>query len=228
MPTAQAIINRACDLFGYKDPSESLSSSDSTNFLGVLNDMLDGWNTQRLYMVNIGEVVQTVSGLPITIGPTGTINVPRPSQMEDGAFIRMNGSDYPVRWISQIEYDEIIIKSQAGVLAYCGYYDPEVPLGKIYLWPQPVAPVELHLQIQQQLTSFADLTTNYTFAVGYSKALAYSLAEELAPGKRELSPSVIRLAYAARRAIRRSNVDVPKQQLESGGGNPLADFIAGL
>lgn len=228
MTTALSIIERACDLFGYRDPGEDLSMQDRAAFLAALNDMVDGWNTQRLFIVAVGEVVQTVSGLPITIGPGGTINVTRPTQMEDGAFIRQSGVDYPIKWITPDQYADIVMKSQAGVLAYVGNYEPAVPLGSIFLWPYPATAVELHLKLQTQLTEFAGIDTDYDLAPGYRKALAYSLAEELAPGKRELSPSVVRIAAAARRAIRRTNVVIEPQSLGSSGMTPLQQFISGL
>jgi hypothetical protein len=226
--TAQQIINRAAEIIGYKDPDESLSSTDSTNFLGVLNDMLDGWNSQRLFIVNVGEVVQNVSGSPITIGPGGTINVTRPINIEDGSFIRLNDADFQITWIQQIEYNSIIVKDTPGNVVRYGYYQQSTPVGEIYLWPVPSTSVELHLQLQTQLVEFADLTTGYTLAQGYKKALTYSLAEEIAPGRRTLDPKVERIALAARKAIRRNNVDVPLQNLNPSGPSPYAVFIAGL
>lgn len=228
MTTATTIINRAAELVGYKDPDETLSGNDSANFLGVLNAMLDGWNTQRLFLVSVLEVSQSVSGLPITIGPSGTINMVRPTRMETGAFIRSSSSDYPVTWVQRAEYDSIVAKSTAGTLACYGYYEPSLPLGKIYLWPYPSTAVELHLQCAVQLTEFADLVTDYDLAPGYRKALQYSLGEEIAPGRVPLDPKIERIAAAARRAIKRTNVEVPLLDLSPGGPSSYQAFIAGL
>lgn len=217
MTKAIDLINRACDLFGYKDPSESLSAGDQANFLAVLNDMVDSWNTQRLFIVAVSDVVQSASGLPITIGSGGDINVTRPTRMEQGAYTRTDGVDSPFRWVERTEYDAIGNKSEAGV-PQIGYYEPAMPLGKIHLWPYPASAIELHLPVQTQLTAFADAaTTDYTFAPGYVKAMAYSLAEELAGGKRELPLSVQRIAATSRKAIRRTNVAIQPQQIEGCG-----------
>jgi hypothetical protein len=228
MPTALAIINRAAEIIGYKDPDEALGGTDAANFLGVLNSMLDSWNTQRLFIVSVQEVVQNVSGLPITIGPSGTIVMARPVRMEDGAFIRLNGADFGITWVERVEYDSIVQKAQPGDLACYGYYEPALPDGRIYLWPFPQTAVELHLQLMTQLTAFANLATNYVLAPGYQRALEYSLAEELAPGRRPLTPDVMRQAANARRVIRRLNVEVPLQSFVPNGPNPYAAFIAGL
>lgn len=229
MPTALVLINRAAEILGYKDPAETLDGNDATNFLGVLNDMVDSWNTQRMFILSVLDVSQSVSGLPITIGSGGTINVARPVRMENGAFIRSQGVDYGITWVDRVSYDAIVMKSQPGTLACYGYYEPAMPLGKIYLWPYSSTAVELHLQLQVQLTEFADLTdTNYTLAPGYRKAIEYSLAEELSPGRRPLSEKAQRIAAASRRAIRRTNVEIPQQGFMPTGPSPYAAFIAGL
>jgi hypothetical protein len=228
MTTALSIINRAAEIIGYKDPNEDLDGDDAQNFLGVLNSMVDTWNASPLFIVSVAEVTQSVSGLPITIGPTGTIVRARPTRMEAGAFIRLNDADYNITWVERVEYDSIIQKNQAGNLACYGYYEPSLPDGKIYLWPYPQTAVELHLQLQVMLTEFADLATDYTLAPGYKRALEYSLAEELAPGRRPLPQDAQRIANVARKAIRRNNVEIPLQTLQPAGPSPYAAFIAGI
>lgn len=225
---ALQIINRAAELIGYKDPDESLSGADASNFLGVLNSMVDGWNTQRMFIVAVAEVTASVSGLPITIGPDGDIDVTRPTRMEKGSFVRLNGVDYPITWLSRVDYDSIPVKATAGTPAYYGYYEPAVPVGNIYLWPYPSTAASLHLKLQTQLTEFADLATQYDLAQGYRKALEYSLAEELGAGRRALDPRIAQIAASARRAIRRSNVEIPKLSLNGAGPGGYQSFIAGL
>lgn len=62
----------------------------------------------------------------------------------------------------------------------------------------------------QPISSFDDLTTEHNLAPGFRKALEYSLAEDLAPGRRALDPATAKAAFLARRAIRRNNVEVPQ------------------
>jgi hypothetical protein len=227
MTKASAIINRAAEILGYKDPDEALSTTDSANFLAVLNDMLDGWNTQRLFIVAVADIAQSVSTSPITIGTGGTINIARPIKMMDGAFTRINGDDYPITWIERTQYDAINNKAQTGTRPEFGYYDAAVPLGSIYLYPVPTSAIELHIQVQTQLTEFADLsTTDYNLAAGYRKALAYSLAEELAPGRRPIEVTTQRIAANARRAIRRTNARAEPQGTAVPSG--YAAFMAGF
>ena len=228
MTTALSLIDRAYALIGFKDPGEALSGADAQYALDALNDMIDGWNTQSFFIVSINEVVQTVSGLPITIGPGMMIDVPRPVEMQNGSFVRIGGVDFPIQWIDREEYNSIAYKGVTSNVPAYGYYDGNLPTGNIYLWPYSLTGAELHLQLNSNLSEFADLATDYTLAPGYRKAISYSLAEELAPGVRELPAQVAKQAFLARKAIRRTNVTVPALASGRGGFSPLARFLSGI
>ena len=228
MTTANTLIERAYSLIGYKDPGEALSGADAQYALEALNDMIDGWNTQGNFIVSVTEHVQTVSGLPITIGPGMTIDVPRPISVENGSFVRIGGVDFPIQWINREEYNSIAYKGIGSNVPAYGYYDGNMPTANIYLWPYSLTGAELHLQLNSVLNEFADLSTDYTLAPGYRKAISYSLAEELAPGVRELPAQVAKQAFLARKAIRRTNVDVPLLASGRGGFSPLARFLSGI
>ena len=210
MTTALSIINRAAELIGYKDPDESLSGNDSSNFLGVLNSMVDSWNTDRLYIVSTEEVTASVSGSPITIGAGASIDVARPVRVEDGSFVRISNVDYPIRWVTQEQFNSIASKDVTGSFPEYGYYEPSLPTGSISLWPVPASTVELHLVLMTQLSEFADIATEYDLAPGYKRALEYSLAEELAIGRRPLDPQIARIAASARKKIKTANFEPPQ------------------
>jgi hypothetical protein len=82
MTTALQIINRASEIIGYKDPDETLSGNDSANFLAVLNDLVDSWNTQRHYIVTVTETTASVSSSPVSIGSGQTVDVTRPIRID--------------------------------------------------------------------------------------------------------------------------------------------------
>lgn len=226
MTTALQIIDRAYSLLGYKAAGEVLSSDDAAYALDALNAMLDGWNTQAMSIVSVGEVVASVSGVSATVGPGLQFDMPRPVRVEDGSFSRVNGIDYPVKWIDRATYAGIALKTVRGYFPQYAYYDANMPTASVFFYPAPVAAVEFHLAVQTQLTSFANLATDYPLAPGYAKALQYSLAEELAPGIKEVPISVVRTAANARRAIRRTNVNVA--QLDSGIQNARFNIYSGL
>jgi len=227
MTTALQIIDRAAELIGFKDPDDPLNGNDSSNFLGVLNDMVDGWNVDRLFIVTVTETTASVSASPATIGTGEDVNVTRPVRLERGCFVRSGGVDFPLHIITRAQYNSIPLKSTTSDIPSVVYYDAGVPTGNLFLYPAPSGAVELHLQMAAQLSAFADLATAYSFAPGYKKALEYSLAEELAPGRRPLDPQIARIAANARRAIRRVNLEIPDMDTSS-CLTPLARIQAGV
>ena len=226
MTTALQIIDRAYALLGYKAAGEALSSDDADYALDALNAMLDGWNTQSMFIVSADEIVGTVSGVSATVGPGLMFDTPRPVDVLAGSFTRSAGIDYPVRWIDRETYANISLKTVQSTFPQYAYYDANMPTANVYFYPAPAAPVDFHLAVQVQLTAFADLATDYPLAPGYLKALQYSLAEELSPGIKDLPMLIMRTAASARRAIRRTNVHVA--QLDSGIINARFNIYSGL
>lgn len=225
MTTALQIIDRAYSLLGFKAAGEALNADDATYALEALNTLLDGWNTQSLFIVSVGEVVATISGVSATVGPGMAFDTARPVTVEAGAFSRIGGIDYPVRWIDREAYARIALKTVQSSFPQFAYYDASMPTGNVFFYPQPASALEFHLPVQTQLTAFQSLSIDYPLAPGYTKALQYSLAEELAPGIKELPLSVARTAANARRAIRRTNVSVA--QLDSGIQNARFNIYSG-
>jgi hypothetical protein len=206
--TALMLIDRAYSLLGFKAAGEPLAAADAQCGLDALNALLDGWSTQPLSIVSVQEIVALVAASPVTVGLGMDADIERPARMEGGAFVRVAGVDCPLTWIGRERFNAICQKSDAGQPEFA-YYDAALPVGNVFLWPQPSAPFELHLQLHAPQAQFVNVTDECVLAPGYRKAIEYSLAEELAPGIKELPLTVVRTAANARRAIRRTNVRVP-------------------
>jgi len=228
MANATQIIERAYTLIGVKALGEPMTAEESQYALDSLNSMIDAWNTQPFYSPTVNEIVTIVSGLPITIGTGMMINVDRPPVVLNGSFVRINNVDFVLEWITREQYQDLMVKNVASPIPCFGFYDQNFPTGNIYLWPYPTAGTEFHLQLPYQIPQFADLTTDYTLIPGYLKAMQYSLAEELAVGLKGIDPAITRAATQARKAIRRTNADVPIMNLAASGTSPYAQFISGL
>jgi hypothetical protein len=127
-----------------------------------------------------------------------------------GVFSRLNGVDYPMTEINREQYAQITLKTVQSTFPQYFYYDANTDTARVWFYPAPAGAVEVHVPVSVYLTEFQSLAIEYPLVPGYRKALEYSLAEELAPGIKDVSPMVVRQAANARRAIRRSNVNVPK------------------
>ncbi len=211
--TARGTIQGALKLIGILDPAETMSPEDSADGLTMLNNLVDGWNLERLNIYTTSNVVASFSGASATIGPGQTINTARPVRIE-GAFYRRSNIDYPIRIIDIDEYNSIPLKSTTGSYPEVMYYTGDSPTGTVYVWPVPTASNQYYIQLQTQLTAFADLDTLYTLPQGYAKGLMYSLAVEMAAlFQKEVSASVARIQINMMRILKRANVVVPSLDL---------------
>jgi len=217
----------AFTLAGRKALGMYLDGDSANNGLSLLQLLTDSWQASGMFIPFSTEVVQTVTGSPITIGTGGTINVPRPLRMLDTSFFRVNSIDYPITWLPQQEFNEISLKAQAGTFPFYGSYDNNLPLGNIQFWPVPTSK-ELHLRLDAVFPGFVDFDTDYPIEVGYQSAITYTLAEMACMGIREVPVEVARQAAQARKAILLNNAPVPlwkapnvTRGLSGGGYYPL-------
>lgn len=215
--TAKQIIEQAAGILGTKAPGEPVDATEMVDWLSRMNMMIDGWRTDSMLSYASQAVTGTLKGgaKSLTIGPTGDIiTAYRPIRLEDGSFFTVaNGGsiyDYPFASITQSQYNDIQYKT-LGTLGPSGvYYEPSLPNGTLYIYPQSNGDVTLNLQALIQLVEFDSLTTSYVLAPGYERLIVYSIAEEMAPDyQRQLSPSATKILSIARRSIKRLNHVVP-------------------
>lgn len=221
MTTARDVIERACRLARVLGEGETLSAEGAADGLEALNQMIDSWNTDRLYVYNVREETFTlVAGDgSYTIGSGGDFSTTRPVQIER-AFLRRLGLDYRMQVVAWHEYDVWINKSAQSSLPFVLAYEPAYPLGTIKVYPLPTENNELHIRTWTPLSQLA-LGDTLTVPPGYLRALAFSLAEEIAPeyGLTVL-PDVTKRARTARKAIQ--TVNAPDYILESPLGSRRA------
>ena len=212
---------------------ESPSSSESSDFLQLLNDMTASWSTERL---NIFAIVPSTHSLvsgtqSYTIGSSGVFNVTRPVRYDRANIILPNtggsGSRYhPLQILDPAGWAALLERSVAGVIPTALFPDMAFPLTTLYLWPIPTfttISVSLELWTWTQLQTFADLVTAYTFPPGYDRALKANLALEIAPQLGVLpSQQLVQLATEAKAAIRMINAAAPDAVPTTGQINAIA------
>ena len=215
MTTATELITQALGILGVRAVGESVDGTTAGETLTRLNSLIDSWRTQKLYAYATQRITGTLpaSASTLTVGPTGDIvTTYRPFRLETGGFYNNGGQDYPIQLLTQNEFNGITQKLQAsGATAIGIYYEPTLPNGTLYFYPQPSSQVTLTLIVLTELLEFPTLNSDYTLPPGYRRALAYALAEDLAPdyGK-TMSPSAVKAGYVALRNIRRVNHATPR------------------
>lgn len=196
---------------------ETVSAEAASNALTALNDMLDSWNTERLavYQVRKESLTLTPGSASYTIGSGGNLNTTRPVKIE-AAWITRQGIDYPLTEINSFQYDSIPLKTSQASFSELFWYDTGYPLGTIYIFPVPTEANTLNIRTWVPLNAGLALSDTISLPPGYRRALAFSLAEEIAPEYGvQLLPDVKAKAAKARDDIRQRNAVMRVMSIDS-------------
>lgn len=158
---------------------ETAPPSMSNNGLTRFNEVLEALSIQNLAVYStLQTTFPLVAGTAsYTIGPSGAVVAQRPPFLET-AFVRYQGTDFPVVVHTEAEYALLALKSQPGIPQWL-IYDAAYPNGVIVLWPVPDQAATMTIY---QNTAFAAATSLFdTFAMppGYRRMIRLMLAWEL-------------------------------------------------
>jgi hypothetical protein len=211
------LLNAAVERLGRLYPGESLSSSEQTDFLAVANSMIDNWSLERINVpvVVVSAVALTSGTAAYTFGAGGsfgstrfiridTVGLLLPSAAIAGTFVR-----FPIRNVSQQEYQAYPEKTRAVQIPELFYYDYQFPTATGNLAGTPTftgtAP-KLEIGGWQALAEFPDLTTVVNTPQGLDEALITNLAIRLAPLLSvSASGELIEAAKESKAAVRAMN-----------------------
>jgi hypothetical protein len=211
MTTALDMIKRAMRLNGDLAQGEPPSAQEAEDGLSSLNTMLDSWWNESLavYRLEQESFSLTAGTGTYTIGSGGAFNTLRPISIVS-AFVRYQGVDYPpLEIITGSAYDAIPIKTTRSIPEEL-FYDNDLPLGSINLFPVPHAVMTLFISSPQRLQSFATLTTDLVLPPGYQRALEFNLAVEYSADFGHVSPpQVIGIARESKAILKRANTMQP-------------------
>jgi hypothetical protein len=199
------IIDDAFTMAGRKALGQALDGDTQGYGLRRLNQLIDSWSAQGIYIPFSTEIVQSVTGSPITIGTGGTINVTRPNFVRNITYFKIGGISYPIEWVNQENFNRIQIREIDTIPCY-GWYEEGLPLGNLHFYPRPTNN-ELHLRIDATLPAFADYDTDYDIVAGYRNALVYTMAEIACEGVKNVPDDIARKAANARNTIKTNNTE---------------------
>lgn len=237
MPSIAAadLIASSMRLIGATAASEVPTATEITDGLAVLNDMLEGWSIESLTVyATQDQTITLVPGTSVyTIGPTGSTVGVRPIAI-DSAFVSYGGVDFEIEITTDTDrYNAISIKQQTGAVPVLLLYDASFPDATITLWPVPAfSPASLTITSCLQFTQLANAAQSLAYPPGYSKALRYALAVELAPEYGVIPrPAVLQIAIDSKAAIKRNNVKDAMLRCDDAllgdGGDSYARFLSG-
>lgn len=217
MTTALDVIKRSMRLIEVYAIGEDPTADEAQDGLTALNALLGTYaNSMIVYAKTLDVIPLVASQTSVTVGPTGTFVTTRPAKVLNESYIEYQGVSYPLTVLTLQEYNEIGVKANSGIPAGI-WVLPNMPDITVTPFPVPSDAMTLNLWSNRRVTAFPTLTTVVTLPDGYEDFLAYMLAEAIAPEYgREPSATVVRLAGRARRALKRTNVEVPDLQMPYG------------
>lgn len=194
MANARSIINQAARKIAVLGRGQSLGADEYQDALTDLNTMMGSLSTDvGLIFNNVRELFPLTGAISYTIGTGGDFNTPTPVII-NAAFIRIGTIDYPLKQLNSNNYANIGFKSISGISEFY-YFENNVPLGRIFLYPVGVAGYSLGLYSLKVMDLFADLATEYDFPTGTEDMLVYNLAKRLAPEyEKPVPPEVAMMA----------------------------------
>jgi hypothetical protein len=219
MATALQIITRSMRLAQVATKGEALDADEAQDGLTALNAMLDSWQVDRLFVYQIQEEEFTwaVNQQSQTVGAAGDFVTTLPARIADDCVFRVNNIDYPVQLINVDAWSGIADKTTSNSFPWFLYPEYGAALVTLYAYPIPNASLTFLLKSYKQLQSFPTLTTELALPAGYERAITYSFAEEFGPEFGvDIPMTVMRIAAAARRIIRRQNSVTPVMASEAG------------
>jgi hypothetical protein len=229
MTTSLTIIKDAMVEIGAIGMVDTPEPEDSAHALRLLNRMIDALGVRGVYAYHTDWIVYTLPAATQTrtIGSGGNINTTRPVRLETGSFTRVSSIDRELKIATRDQWAMISQKTLDRSWPEWVYYEASSPLGTLHFWPQGAC--DVHLAIQQRLTAFADLSTDYTLPPGIEDMLTLSLSERLCrPFGRPIPGTLAQAAANARRAVKTANAQVPELDMPVGARvGSYAEFLAG-
>jgi hypothetical protein len=218
MSTAQQLILAAYQMLGYYGANETMNAADSALGLQQLNMLLDAWSNESLMCYALTEQsFPVVAGKSrYSIGKTGSpdVNATRPIRIMEGpgvAYLQdSNANNYAVDVVPQSKWNQIANRgvNTTSNIPDTLFYDPQMPLGFINLWPTPsLGGYTLYFDSYLQFVDAANLISSFTLPPGYELAIESNLAMLLGPFLKNVivSQDVKSIARYAKATLKRSN-----------------------
>jgi hypothetical protein len=185
------VVQRALRLVG-ATTSGSVSDADDVNDANdSLNAMIKTWQMDGLSWTFTFIKVTLVAGqASYDLGLTTTDGVvylgtstkaARPTHIQSVVRRSTDNNDTPVEIISRNDYMNIPNKTTRSRVNQV-YYDPQMTLGKLYVWPSPDTSGDvLILNADRPLQDMNSDTDDFDFPQEWIEVLSYGLAVRIAP-----------------------------------------------
>lgn len=210
--TTRDLINASLKRIGVLDSNETATAADMADGLQRLNDLIDGWATERLTIYKSSRTTWPLvaNQADYTIGPTGDCAMVRPVFIDDLNFIDTSMDPDLEMNLSALTVDawsNIPQKALTSTYPTSYYYNPTFPNATVTFWMIPTS--STLLGVIYTPTAVTELSLNDTISLppGYRRFLRDNLAVEFSP-EFDVQPSqaLMMSAIESKANIKRANI----------------------
>jgi len=207
--TVRDLLRRSFYLIGVLAEGETPSADMLKDGMASLGEMLDSWSTESLNIpAKVREEFPLVADkASYTMGPLADLDTARPVDIEYALVRHSDGQEVRLAIVSLAEWSDIALKSTGSTAPYKLFVEGTSPALTLRPWPVPNADSTLVLYSEKPLLSIVNGNTEVELPPGYSRAIRYNLAIEMAPeyGK-TVSAEVATIAGESKANIKRKNI----------------------
>jgi hypothetical protein len=204
----QLIADALIDL-GKLSPSETINVHDLTHGIRVANRLFGQWATENLLIpYTASDSFSTTDGDASYLCGSGGSITTRLLRLIDECYINDGAYDYPLKVITQREYNNIFDKTIKGVPYYI-YYDPtSYNTGYIRLYKTPDSTYTVYVESVKYLQDTLAAGDTVTLPAMYEDFIVLGLRNRLAGSYGLPVTQDMRLEYIqAERRIKNLNLD---------------------
>jgi hypothetical protein len=214
MTTAIDVLKRSMRMLGVLGADRTVSPEETADGMTALNALIGTLsNTGLVYAKTLDSISVAAGTASITVGPSGGTITPRPVRVLDDSYFLMGSLSYPLETMTLQQYNDISDKTTSSTPVGI-HVQADMPNITISFWPVPSEAITLKLWSDKLIASTLAAATVLSLPPGYEDALAYLLAESIAPEyETEPSPSVMRGVTRSQRLLARTNLQIPELSL---------------
>ena len=199
-------------LIGVLAEGQAPTADQLSDGILTMNDMLDSWSTESLIIpaITIEKFTLVPGTARYSIGVGGDFNTARPISIENVTLESQSASpvaEYQLERVNATQWSGIVQKATQTSIPSKVYIEGTSPLDHLNLYPTPNIANKVVIYSLKPLTAITDGNTVLDVQPGYSRALRYNLAIELAPeyGK-AVSQEVAMVAADSKGNLKRANM----------------------
>lgn len=186
MATVNDLIIRAMQIIGALSTGQTPSSDDANVCFLNLNEMLDGWNTERLNLYVPGSFSGNLLNAQQSyeIGPAAADFPTTNSVALIQTAVTIFQATTVTNQMSILNSEQWGLLTESGLTGYLPdklFCDYAFPISHLLVHPIPNHTIAIQLYTWSIIAQFTALTDAVAFRPGYFEAMAYNLALKIAP-----------------------------------------------